>query len=128
MANVRIREAAALLGVSTDTVRRWIDQGHLTSAKDAGGRLAVDGAELAAWAHELANAPTGPHSTSARNRLNGLVTDIRSDTVMSQVTLQCGPFRIVSLMSTEAVKDLKLEVGSIAHAVVKSTNVIVEAP
>lgn len=117
-----------LLGVSTDTVRRWMDQGHLAGYKDSSGRSVVDGAELAAWAHELADSPSGPESTSARNRLIGLVTEVRSDTVMSQVTMQCGPFRIVSLMSTEAVGDLGLEVGSIARAVIKSTNVIVEAP
>lgn len=127
MSEIRISEAAGLLGVSSDTVRRWIDQGHLSAAKDSSGRQAVAGAELAAWAQKLANSPTGPDSTSARNRLTGLVTEVRSDPVMSQVTLQCGPFRIVSLMSTEAVHDLGLEVGSIARAIVKSTNVIVES-
>ena len=127
MRRMRISEAASLLGVSSDTVRRWIDQGHLSSHKDDANRLAVDGAELARWAQELADSPTGPHSTSARNRLIGLVTEVRSDSVMSQVTMQCGPFRIVSLMSTEAVHDLGLEVGSVARAVIKSTNVIVEA-
>lgn len=127
VAKIRLSQAAALLGVSVDTVRRWVDRGRLTAVKDAGGRSAVDGAELAAWAHELANAPAGPEHTSARNRMSGLVTEVRSDPVMSQVTLQCGPFRIVSLMSTEAVEDLGLEVGSIATAIVKSTNVILEA-
>lgn len=127
MTHIRISGAVSLLGVSSDTVRRWIDQGHLTATKGDGGRLAVEGAQLATWAHELANSPTGPHSTSARNRLTGLVTEIRSDPVMSQVTMQCGPFRIVSLMSTEAVTDLGLEIGSVARAVIKSTNVIVEA-
>lgn len=127
MPEIRISEAAGLLGVSSDTVRRWIDQGHLSAAKDSSGRQAVAGAELAAWAQKLAHSPTGPDSTSARNRLTGLVTEVRSDPVMSQVTLQCGPFRIVSLMSTEAVHDLGLEVGSIARAIVKSTNVIVES-
>ena len=127
MAQLRIGDAAALLGVSSDTVRRWIDQGRLTQGKDASGRMAVEGSELAAWAQELASSPSGPRFTSARNRLTGLVTEVRSDPVMSQVTLQCGPFRIVSLMSTEAVEDLGLAVGSVASAVVKSTNVIVEA-
>jgi len=128
MARIRVKEAAALLGVSPDTVRRWIDQGALPGTKDEAGRLAVAGPDLARWAQHLADSPVGPHSTSARNRLTGLVTDVRSDTVMSQVTLQCGPFRVVSLMSTEAVTDLGLEVGSVARAVIKSTNVIVEAP
>lgn len=124
---IRISEAAALLGVSSDTVRRWVDQGHLAEHKDSAGRSVVAGADLAAWAHELANSPSGPEHTSARNRMVGLVTEVRSDAVMSQVTMQCGPFRIVSLMSSEAVRDLGLEVGSVARAVIKSTNVIVEA-
>jgi molybdopterin-binding protein len=66
--------------------------------------------------------------SSARNRFVGLVTDIRMDTVMAQVELQCGPFRVVSLMSSDAVADLELELGSVAVAVVKSTTVIVETP
>ena len=65
---------------------------------------------------------------SARNRFVGLVTNIVTDTVMAQVELQCGPHRVVSLMSSEAVRDLGLELGSIAVAVVKSTTVIVETP
>jgi len=65
-------------------------------------------------------------ASSARNRFVGLVTDIQTDRVMAQVELQCGPFRVVSLMSSEAVRDLKLELGSVAVAVVKSTTVIIE--
>lgn len=128
VSDIRISQAAELLGVSSDTVRRWVDQGHLSAKKDASGRSVVDGAELATWAHHLANEPTGPDTTSARNRMIGLVTEVKSDPVMSQVTMQCGPFRIVSLMSTEAANDLGLQAGSLARAVIKSTNVIVEAP
>jgi molybdopterin-binding protein len=65
---------------------------------------------------------------SARNRLVGLVTSVVSDRVMSQVEMQCGPHRVVSLMSTEAVGDLGLEPGVLAVAVIKSTNVVVETP
>ena len=68
----------------------------------------------------------GGTASSARNRFVGLVTDIQADTVMAQVELQCGPFRVVSLMSSEAVRDLGLELGSVAVAVIKSTNVIVD--
>ena len=125
---MRIRNAAAFLGVSDDTVRRWIEQGSLTAVTDSSGRKVIDGYELAMFAR--ANAASAPNPlgvvSSARNRFVGLVTDIRSDTVMSQVELQCGPFRVVSLMSTEAVQDLKLELGSVAVAVVKSTTVILE--
>lgn len=126
MTHLRISVAAALLGVSDDTVRRLIDSGHLRSATDAAGRRTVAGADLAAYAKQRAGAETGPSGTSARNRFVGLVTEVLSDTVMSQVELQCGPYRVVSLMSTEAVRELDLRPGSVAVAVVKATNVIVE--
>ncbi|WP_420110894.1 TOBE domain-containing protein [Pseudactinotalea sp.] len=127
MTHYRISEAGRLLGVSDDTVRRWVDGGRLASSKDHAGRSVVAGAELAGLAQELAAAPQAdPHASSARNRFVGLVTAITADTVMAQVDLQCGPFRVVSLMSAEAVRDLGLEVGSTAVAVVKATTVIVE--
>lgn len=130
MPQYRISEAADLLGVSDDTVRRWIDAGQLTAAKDAAGRMAVDGAELAAFAKAQASAPRDPSAVdrSARNRLVGLVTEVIADTVMAQVEIQCGPHRVVSLMSSEAVRDLGLEPGVLAVAVIKSTNVVVETP
>ncbi|NLE81036.1 MAG: helix-turn-helix domain-containing protein [Rhodococcus sp.] len=126
----RIREAADLLGVSDDTVRRWIDNGSLAVDKDSSGRKVVDGRDLAAFARS--NSGPSPDllgsDSSARNRFVGIVTDVTSDKVMSQVEMQCGPFRVVSLMSTEAVRDLGLEPGSVAVAVVKSTTVVVETP
>lgn len=127
MTQLRISEAAGLLGVSDDTVRRMVDAGRLAAAKDDSGRYVVAGADLAALATELASpAPVGPVTDeSARNRMRGLVTRIVKDTVMAQVELQCGPFRVVSLMSREAVDDLGLEVGSVAVASIKSTNVVV---
>ncbi len=130
MAQYRISEAAGLLGVSDDTIRRWVSAGTLAVSTDAAGRQVVDGAELAAHAKQIAVSPREPTavSSSARNRMVGLVTAIASDKVMSQVELQCGPHRIVSLMSTEAVRALALEVGSLAVAVVKATNVIVDVP
>lgn len=128
MSQMRIRDAATYLGVSDDTVRRWIDRGLLTATLDDAGRKVVDGYEVALVARQQASPPTVPGGTasSARNRFVGLVTEIRLDRVMAQVELQCGPFRVVSLMSSEAVRDLGLEPGSVAVAVVKSTNVIVE--
>ena len=131
MPPIRIREAAELLGVSDDTVRRWIDDGALPVSNDAGGPKTIDGAALAAFARENAStAPKDPLSvaSSARNRFAGLVTRVVTDTVMAQVEMQCGPFTVVSLMSSEAVRDLKLEPGSVAVAVVKATTVIVETP
>ena len=129
MPQIRISEAAAFLAVSDDTVRRWIDQGTLASVVDSAGRKVIDGYELAKFAKAQSTTVADPLgvASSARNRFVGLVTDIQSDKVMAQVELQCGPFRVVSLMSSEAVRDLKLELGSIAVAVVKATTVIVEA-
>lgn len=128
MPQLRISEAAEHLGVSDDTVRRWIERGTLTATTDTSGRKVVDGLAVALAAREHSAPPGLPTGTasSARNRFAGLVTEILSDTVMSQVELQCGPFRVVSLMSTEAVRDLGLEPGSPAVAVIKSTNVIIE--
>jgi molybdopterin-binding protein len=128
---VRIREAAELLGVSDDTVRRWIDDGSLPHSQDSSSRKVIDGAALAEFAsRNAAAAPKDPLSvaSSARNRFTGLVTKVTTDTVMAQVEMQCGPFTVVSLMSSDAVRDLKLEPGSIAVAVVKATTVIVETP
>ena len=127
MTHLRISEAAALLGVSDDTMRRWVDGGRLTGSLDDAGRHCVDGAELAALAKEIADGDSlGEGNRSARNHLTGLVTRVVSDAVMSQVELQCGRFRIVSLISTEAVHELGLEVGVVATAVIKATNVTVE--
>jgi molybdopterin-binding protein len=126
----RIADAARLLGVSDDTVRRWVDAGALPVRPDGSNRKVIDGAALAAFARDHAQtAPDPSHvQRSARNRLVGLVTSVVSDTVMSQVEMQCGPHRVVSLMSTEAVGDLGLEPGVLAVAVIKSTNVVVETP
>lgn len=127
----RVAEAAALLGVSDDTVRRWASAGRLVLRPGENGRLVADGAELAALARERAaestsSAATLPRTSSPRNRFMGIVTKVTSDTVMSQVELQAGPFRVVSLMSTEAVLELGLEPGSLAVATVKATAVAVE--
>jgi molybdopterin-binding protein len=130
MPQMRLAEAARFLGVSDDTIRRWIDGGSLDAATDDTGRKVVDSHAVALLARDQARTVTDPSSVgrSARNRFVGLVTDITMDTVMAQVELQCGPFRVVSLMSSEAVRELGLELGSVAVAVVKSTTVIVETP
>ncbi|GAB3622437.1 helix-turn-helix transcriptional regulator [Mariniluteicoccus endophyticus] len=131
MPHLRISEAAILLGVSDDTVRRWIEQDRLSVGTDTSGRKVVDGAELAGLAQHQAEQSRRDEldrmgGRSARNHFTGLVTRIVSDTVMSQIELQAGPFRVVSLISTEAVDELGLEVGSIATGVVKATNVTIE--
>ena len=130
MTKIRISDAARFLGVSDDTVRRWLDQGALPHEVDQSNRKVIDGRVLAEFAKNQANPAPDPSGVagSARNRFVGLVTEVISDTVMSQVELQCGPFRVVSLLSTEAVRELGLEPGSVSVAVVKATNVIVETP
>jgi molybdopterin-binding protein len=130
MTHFRATEAAALLGVSDDTVRRWIDSGRIPAVRDAAGRWSVQGRDLAEFARENATAPEvgGVAISSARNRLPGLVTRVERDGVMAQVEIQAGPFRVVSLMSREAADELGLEPGVLAVASVKSTNVVVEMP
>jgi molybdopterin-binding protein len=129
----RIREAADLLGVSDDTVRRWADSGRVATTTDHSGRRGIEGAVLARFAKELAASTERPEPRpvvleSARNRFVGLVTRVVRDTVMAQVEIQAGPHRIVSLMSREAADELQLEPGVLAVAAVKSTNVVVEVP
>jgi molybdopterin-binding protein len=128
---IRVRDAADLLGVSDDTVRRWIDDGVLPSSHDETGRKVIPGDALAEFAvAHSSSAPKDPLSiaSSARNRFTGLVTRVVVDGVMAQVEMQCGPFTVVSLMSADAARELELAPGSVAVAVVKATTVIVETP
>ena len=127
MTDYRMAEAADLLGVSDDTLRRWQQQGRFETTTTGSGAAAIPGTELARLAVEVAESPDhGPTSGSARNRLRGIVTKVTRDTVMAQVEMSCGPYRIVSLISREAADDLELEPGTLAWASVKSTNVSVE--
>lgn len=128
MTSYRIAEAARLLGVSDDTVRRWVDLGALPVTGDSPAR--IPGAALAE--HALMDAASAKDSSdrlsSARNRFTGLVTRVQIDGVMAQVDIQAGPHRFVSLLSAEAARELDLQPGSLAVAVIKATNVIVETP
>lgn len=128
MPSYKIADAARLLGVSDDTVRRWIDAGALPTTGAVPAE--IPGAALAARAVELAATADDPADllSSARNRFTGIVTRVQRDGLMAQIDLQAGPHRVVSLMSAEAADDLGLEVGSLAVAVVKATTVIVETP
>ena len=126
MTAFQIGEAAQLLGVSPDTVRRWVDTGRLTANRDEHGHRVIDGVDLAGYVRSNGTDDEDSDKSSARNRLRGIVTAVTKDTVMAQVDIQAGPFRVVALMSREAVDDLHLEVGSLAVAVIKSTTVVVE--
>jgi molybdopterin-binding protein len=130
MAEYRIGQAAELLGVSSDTVRRWADAGRVKTTVRAGGRRYIDGADLARLATEIAGEqhPDNPRGQSARNRFLGIVTGVTKDGVAAQVEIQAGPHRFVALITREAADELELEPGMVASAVVKATNVGVELP
>ena len=125
------RGSRAVLGVSDDTVRRWIDAGRLPAVTED-GRSHVVGTDLAALAESLAEHPDRDATSGGGGErpqpAAGIVTRVKKDTVMAQVELICGPYRLVSLMSAEAADELGLEPGVRAIASVKSTNVVVERP
>ncbi len=128
MQSFKVSQAARLLGVSDDTVRRWVEQGILP-VTDA-SPTEIPGAALAQRAVDMAATVEDPTDvlSSARNRFVGLVTRVQADGVMAQVDIQSGSHRVVSLMSAEAARELGLEPGSLAVAVVKATTVIIETP
>lgn len=123
----RLKEAADLLGVSVDTIRRWADAGRLQTTTDDGGHRSVDGGELAAFAVAQAEQPELRRS-SIRNRFPGIVTRVVRGDVAAQVEVQAGPHRFVALLTRDAVDDLGLQPGDRAVATVKSTNVAVDLP
>ena len=118
---MRIGAAAAAIGVSVDTLRRWERDGRVEFER-RGNQRYIRADEVARLLRERSR----PGHSSARNRLGGIVLAVKRDGVMAQVELACGDYRIVSLMSRDAADDLGLEVGKPATAVVKATNVIVE--
>jgi molybdopterin-binding protein len=129
MPNYRLGEAAKMLGVSADTVRRMVDDGRLVAVRSSGGQRLIDGASLARVVKpKRAAKPDVVVARSARNRFPGIVTRVIKDRVAAQVEIQAGPHRLVSLLTAEAVNELKLKPGMPAVAVVKATNVGVELP
>jgi molybdopterin-binding protein len=130
MPSYRIGQAAQLLGVSVDTVRRWVDDGRIRASRTDGGRRLIDGVALAKFAGALTEErdPDVVVGRSARNRFTGIVTRVVKDKVTAQVEIQAGPHRVVSLMTREAADELGLAPGVMAVAAVKSTSVVVEIP
>ncbi len=130
MANYSPTQAADLLGVSADTVRRWCDEGRLKATKSPGGHRTVSGKELARYLTAQAKAfePASVFAQSARNRFTGIVTSVQRDKLTAVVEVHAGRNRIVSLMTREAVDDLGLKVGDLATAAVKATVVVIEVP
>ncbi|MFI5772721.1 molybdopterin-binding protein [Streptomyces sp. NPDC051658] len=128
MHTYRIGDAAALLGVSADTVRRLVDGGKITAERDGTGRRIIPGPALAAYARQSRRTERDSTGSSARNRLSGIVTDVILGDVSAQVEIQAGPFRVVAMVSRESAEELRLEPGVPAIAVIKSTNVVVDRP
>ena len=128
MPNYRLGQAAKLLGVSTDTVRRMVDDGRLRAIRSPGGQRLIDGTSLARFAKPKQPKKPRPVAQSARNRFPGIVTRVIKDRVAAQVEIQAGPHRLVSLLTREAVDELDLKPGMPAVAIVKATNVGVELP
>ena len=116
---IRIGQAAAILGVSVDTLRRWEKEGRVAFARSEGGQRTIDAGQLRSLLADRAPR-TG---VSARNQLEGTVVSVETDGLMGRVELACGPYRVVSIITAEAVEELALKPGDTATAVVKATNV-----
>jgi molybdopterin-binding protein len=127
---LRVGQAAEMLGVTVETLRRWEAEGRLTTTRSRGGqRLVPVGEVTALLAERRRTTPDRPTvARSARNSFAGIVTRIEKDRVAAVVEVLAGPHRIVSLMTAEAVDELGLRIGDEAVCVVKATNVIVEVP
>src|SRR5215212_2451004 len=128
--DLRPGDAAEALGVTVDTLRRWEASGKLAVARTKGGQRRVPLAEVSRLlAERERNHPTRPIvATSARNRFPGVVVAIEKDRVAATVEVRAGPFRLVSLMTAEAVTEMDLTVGDEVVCLVKATNVIVDIP
>ncbi|TMM06591.1 MAG: MerR family DNA-binding transcriptional regulator [Actinobacteria bacterium] len=113
-------EAAAALGISVDTLRRWDRTGRIRTRRDAANRRTVTAAEIARLRGRE------PHELSARNRFRGIVREIKAEGLLAQVELEAGPFRVVAVVTREAVEELGLKPGAPATAIVKATSVMLE--
>ena len=129
MTTYRMGQVASLLAVSVDTVRSWVDVGRIAATRTDGGHRNISGVDLARFLQEMNDFETEHgQRLSARNRFVGLVTQVIQNDVMAQVEIQAGGHRFISIISAEAAKEMQLEQGVLAAAVVKATNVVVELP
>ncbi|MFZ5852948.1 MAG: TOBE domain-containing protein [Chloroflexota bacterium] len=127
---IRIGQAAEILGVSVETIRRWASEGRLPVGRSAGGQRQVALEDVTALLGERRRSASERAivAGSARNRFEGIVTRVERDRVAAVVEVQAGPHRLVSLMTAEAVDELALRPGDEVVCVIKATNVIVEVP
>lgn len=125
---LRIGQAAALLGVSVDTLRRWEEDGRLALERTGGGQRVVPLAEVARLLGERRVPQPTIAASSARNQLEALVTGVVRGTAAATVEMQAGPYRLVALTTAESVDELGLDVGTRVIASVKATSVVVGLP
>jgi molybdopterin-binding protein len=126
---LRMGQAAAVLGVSVDTLRRWDDEGTIRTRRSGGGQRLIPVAEVHRLLARRGRTAAPPIlASSARNQLPGVVTRVTADAAAAAVEVQAGPFRLVSLMTAESVRDLGLVPGTHVVASVKSTNVVIGLP
>ena len=123
---LRVGEAAELLGVSVDTLRRWEAEGRLRVRRSRGGQRLVSLADVRQLEAKRRKRDQRAVAQSARNRFSGVVTRVEKDRVAAVVEVQAGPHRLVSLMTAEAATELALAPGAAVVCVVKATNVVVE--
>lgn len=121
----RIGEAAEILGVRVETLRRWERDGRLRMARSRGGQRLVPASEVARLLTER-RAKTRVAVGSARNRFPGVVTEVKRDGVSATVEIQAGPHRILALITREAADEMELRPGMPAVATVKATSVMVD--
>lgn len=125
---LRIGQAAAVLGVSVDTLRRWEEEGRLLVARSAGGQRLVPMDEVRRLLDERPRSPQRLAATSARNQLEAIVTDVVTGTAAATVEMQAGPYRLLALTTAESARELGLAPGTAVVASIKATSVMVSLP
>lgn len=125
---LRIGQAATLLGVSVDTIRRWGEEGRIETVRSIGGQRLVALSEVRRLLEERRPAPVPVARSSARNQMEAVVTSVVADRAAATVEMQAGPFRLVALTTAESVEELDLRPGTAVVASVKATNVVVGLP